>query len=162
MAEMSAFSPEPATNPPTGASPNTPISSLPTAASAENELGPSSKLQQVFSDLKVAILKINEKLRKRLIKLVRKNLDAFTASSIDFGTNTVVIHMIKTREAQPCRHKLRPIAFARRQKPGAKGGQTHPSSQCSLPTQMRVHTRREQSACLRNTGRCACATTIAT
>ena len=60
-------------------------------------------------------LKIPEELQKRLIEVVRENLAAFAASSTDLGRTTVVIHTIKTGKAQPFRHKLRPIHFARRQ-----------------------------------------------
>ena len=45
----------------------------------------SGKLWRVLSDLKVATLKIFEKLRKRLIEVVRTNLDAFAASFTDLG-----------------------------------------------------------------------------
>ena len=65
--------------------------------------------------LKVASLKIPEELRKRLIEVVRDNLDAIAASPTDLGKTTVMIHTIKTGGAQPFRHKLKPIPFARRQ-----------------------------------------------
>ena len=69
----------------------------------------------MLADLKIATLKIPEELRKRLIEVVRENLDAFAASPTDLGRTTVVIHTIKTGEAHPFRHNLRPILFARRQ-----------------------------------------------
>ena len=69
----------------------------------------------MLADLKVATLKIPEELRKRLIDVVRENLDAFAASPTDLGRTTVVIHTIKTGEAQPFLHKLRPIPFSRLQ-----------------------------------------------
>ena len=47
--------------------------------------------------------------------MVLKNLDAFAASPTDLGRTTMVIHTIKTGEAQPFRHNLRPIPFAKRQ-----------------------------------------------
>ena len=52
---------------------------------------------------------------KRLVEVVKDNLGAFAASNTDYGRTSVVMHTIKTGEAQPFRHKLRPIPFARRQ-----------------------------------------------
>ena len=49
------------------------------------------------------------------MEVVRENLDAFAASPSDLGHTSVVIHTMKTGEARPFRHKLRPIPFARRQ-----------------------------------------------
>ena len=69
----------------------------------------------MLADLRVASLPIQEPARKRLIEVVKSNLGAFAASSTDFGRTSVVMHTIKTGEAQPFRHKLRPIPFARRQ-----------------------------------------------
>ena len=73
------------------------------------------KLQKVLADLRVATLPIQDAVRKRLIEVVKGNLGAFAASSTDFGRTSAVMHTIKTGEAQPFRHKLRPISFARRQ-----------------------------------------------
>ena len=73
------------------------------------------KLQKVLADLRVATLPIQDVVQKRLIAVVKSNLDAFAASNTDYGRTSVVMHTIKTGEAQPFRHKLRPIPFARRQ-----------------------------------------------
>ena len=69
----------------------------------------------MLADLKIAVLPIPDEFRKRLIEVVRENLDAFAASPTDLGRTSVVIHTIKTGEARPFRHKLRAISFARRQ-----------------------------------------------
>ena len=71
----------------------------------------SGKLQRVLADLKIAALPIPDKLRKRLIEVVRENLDAFAASPTNNRRTSVVIHTIKTGEARPFRHKLRAIPF---------------------------------------------------
>ena len=73
------------------------------------------KLQKVLADLRVSILLIPDQVRKRLVEVIKENLDAFAASPIDLGRTSVVVHTIKTGEAKPFRHKLRPIPFARRQ-----------------------------------------------
>ena len=75
----------------------------------------SGKLQQVLADLKIATLPIPGTLRQRLVEVVRENLDAFAASSTDFGRSLVVVHTIKTGDTRPFRHKLCAIPFARRQ-----------------------------------------------
>ena len=64
----------------------------------------SGKLQRVLADLKIATLHISEQLRRRLVQVIRKNLDAFAASPTDLGRTSVVIHTIKTGEARPFRH----------------------------------------------------------
>ncbi len=69
-----------------------------------DEPSQSGKLQRVLADLKIAALPIPDELRKRLIQVVPKNLDAFAASPTDLGRTSVVIHTIKTREALPFRH----------------------------------------------------------
>ena len=69
----------------------------------------------MLADLRVSSLPIPEQVRKRLVKVVKENLDAFAASPIDLGRTSVVVHTIKTGDAKPFRHKLRPIPFARRQ-----------------------------------------------
>ncbi len=73
------------------------------------------KSQKVLADLRVSTLPIPEQVRKRLVEVVKKNIDAFAASPIDLGRTSVVVHTIKTCEAKPFRRKLRPIPFARRQ-----------------------------------------------
>ena len=73
------------------------------------------KIQHVLAELKVSSLSVSEDLRKRVIGVVRECIDAFAATPNDFGRTSVVTHTIKTGEAQPFRHKLRPIPFARRQ-----------------------------------------------
>lgn len=65
--------------------------------------------------IKVATLKIGEKLRKRLSKVVRENLDAYATSSTDVDRNKLVIDTINTGDARLNRHKLRLIPFAMRQ-----------------------------------------------
>ena len=73
------------------------------------------KLQKVLADLRVATLSIPEQVRKQLVEVVKENLDAFAGSPTDLGRTSVVVHTIKTGDAKPFRHKLRPIPFARRQ-----------------------------------------------
>ena len=43
------------------------------------------KLQQVLADLRVATLPIQEQVRKRLVEVVKENLNAFAASFTDLG-----------------------------------------------------------------------------
>ena len=69
----------------------------------------------MLAELRVSCLPINEGTKRRLIEVVKKNLDAFAATPTDLGRTSVVVHTIKTGEAKPFRHKLRPIPFARRQ-----------------------------------------------
>ena len=93
-----------------------PLTSTETSKPATfTELNQSGKLQRVLADFKIATLPISEKLRRRLVQVVRENLDAFGASPTDLGRTSVVIHTIRTGEARPFRHKLRAIPFARRQ-----------------------------------------------
>ena len=73
------------------------------------------KLPKVLADLKIATLKIDEQIRKQLIQVVKKNLDAFAGSPTDLGRTSVVVHTIRTCEAILFKHKLRPIPFARHQ-----------------------------------------------
>ena len=68
-----------------------------------------------MADLKIDTLPISEPLRRRLVEVVRENLDAFVASPTDLGRTSVVKHTIKTGEARLFRYKLRAIPFARRQ-----------------------------------------------
>ena len=75
----------------------------------------SGKLQQVLADLKISSLPISESLCRRLICVVRSNLNAFAASPTDLGRTSVVVHTIKTGDAKPFRHKLNAVPFARRQ-----------------------------------------------
>ena len=99
-----------------------PITIMPLAQSETNkksgkitqkEPDQSGKLQRVLSDLKIAVYPIPDELRKRLIEVVRENLDAFAASPTDLGRNSAVIHTIITGEECFFRHKLRAIPFAR-------------------------------------------------
>ena len=69
----------------------------------------------MLANLYIAACPNPDELCKRLIEVVRENLDAFAASPTDLGQTSVVIHTIKTGEARPFRHKLRAIPFARRQ-----------------------------------------------
>ena len=75
----------------------------------------SGKIQQVLAELKVSSLTVSELLRRRLVDVVRENIDAFAATPTDLGRTSVVIHTIKTSDAKPCKHKLRAIPFVRRQ-----------------------------------------------
>ena len=85
------------------------------SATTQSKSLQTGKLYSVFAELKIAALPIPENLRKRLIEVVRENLDAFAASPTDFGRTSVVCHTFKTGDAKPFRHKLRPIPFTRRQ-----------------------------------------------
>ena len=58
---------------------------------------------------------LSEHFRKRLVEMVRENLDAFAASPNDLGRTLYVIHTLKSREARPFRRKLCAIPFARSQ-----------------------------------------------
>ena len=69
----------------------------------------------MLADLRVASLPIPDDIRRRLIEVVKEALSAFAGSSIDVGRTSVVVHTIKTGDAIPFRHKLRPVPFARRQ-----------------------------------------------
>ena len=73
------------------------------------------KLQKGLADLRVSTLPIPDQVRKRLVEVVKENLDAFAASPIDLGQTSVVVHTFKTGAAKPFRHKLRPIHCAGRQ-----------------------------------------------
>ena len=73
------------------------------------------KLQNVLADLQVTTLPIPDQHGKRLVEVIKENLNAFAASPIDLGRTSVVVHTIKTGAAKPFRHKLRLILFARRQ-----------------------------------------------
>ena len=66
-------------------------------------------------DLKIATLFISETLRKRLVEVLKKTLDAFVASSTDFEKFSVVVQTIKTEFTRPIRYKLRAILLAQRQ-----------------------------------------------
>ena len=79
------------------------------------EVPQTGKLQKVLADLRVASLPIPDGIRRRLIEVVKEALNAFAGSSIDVGRTSVVVHTIKTGDAIPFRHKLRPVPFARRQ-----------------------------------------------
>ena len=69
----------------------------------------------MLADLRVSSLPITEELRRRLVGVVKESLDAFAASPTDVGRTSVVVHTIRTGDALPVRHKLRPVPFARRQ-----------------------------------------------
>lgn len=73
------------------------------------------KLQQVLTDFRIAALTVPEEIKKKLIKVVTECLDAFAASNTDLGRTLLITHTIKTGDAEPFRHKLRPIPFAKRQ-----------------------------------------------
>ena len=73
------------------------------------------KLQKVLLELRVATLPIEENVRRQLIEIVRQQLDAFAATPTDLGRTSVIVHSIKTGEAQPFRHKLRAVPFAQRE-----------------------------------------------
>ena len=90
-------------------SPSTPTINNP---SSSTETGLSGKLQRVLADLKVSTLPIPEEIKQQLIRVVSANLAAFAGSPTDLGRTSVVVHTIKTVEAVPFRHKLRPIPFS--------------------------------------------------
>ena len=69
----------------------------------------------MLAELRASGLPVSEVLRRRLVEVVRENVDAFAATPTDLGRTSVVIHTIKTRDSKPFKHKLRPIPFARRQ-----------------------------------------------
>ena len=73
------------------------------------------KLQQVLANLEIASLLISESLHRRLICVVRDNLDTFAASPTDLGRTSVVVHTIKTGDANPFCHKFSAVPFAPRQ-----------------------------------------------
>ena len=71
-----------------------------------------NKLQKIRADLRVSTLLILEKVRKRLMEVVKENIKAFAASLTDFWRTSVMVHTIKTGNAKPFRHKLRQVPFA--------------------------------------------------
>ena len=74
------------------------------------------KIQTVLSELKVSELPVPEHLRREVVEIVRDCIDAFAATSNDFGRTDILRHTINTvDDAQPFKHKLRPIPYARRQ-----------------------------------------------
>ena len=73
------------------------------------------KIQTVLSELKVSELPVHEELRRQVVNVVRDCIDAFAATANDFGRTEVALHTIKTGDARPFKHKLRPIPYARRQ-----------------------------------------------
>lgn len=77
-----------------------PIPNYTSSAATQIESTQSAKLQCVLADLEVATLFILENLRKRLIVVLRKHLDAFEPSPLDLGRTSVVFHKIKTGKAQ--------------------------------------------------------------
>ena len=73
------------------------------------------KLQKVLADLRVSTLPIFDQVRKRLLEVVKENLNAFAASPTDLGRTSVVVHIIKTGNAKPFLHKLRLVPLTIRQ-----------------------------------------------
>ena len=73
------------------------------------------KLQKVLADLRVATLPILEQVRKRLVEVVKENINAFAATPTDLGRTSVVVHTIKTGIDKLFGHKLRPVPFVIRQ-----------------------------------------------
>ena len=69
----------------------------------------------MLAGLRVSTLPIPEQVRKKLIEVVKENLDAFAASPVNLGRTSVVVYIQSRRAAKPFRHKLRLIPFARRQ-----------------------------------------------
>ena len=55
----------------------------------------------------MSTLPIPEQVQKRLVEVVNRNLDAFAASPTDSEKTSVVVHTIKTNDAELFRHKLR-------------------------------------------------------
>ena len=75
----------------------------------------SEKVRQVLSELKVSSFPVSKVLRRRLFDVVQENIDAFAATHTDFRKTSMMIHTIRTSDAKPFKHKLRPIPFALRQ-----------------------------------------------
>ena len=73
------------------------------------------KVEQVLAELKVSSLPVSEVLRRRLVDVVRENIDTFAATPTDLRKTSVVIHTIRTSDDKPFKHKLRPIPIALRQ-----------------------------------------------
>lgn len=65
----------------------------------------------MFANLKVAILKMPDELRKQLIDVVCKNFDADSAFFTENGRITVVIHTYKIAYEHLFQHKLKPSLF---------------------------------------------------
>lgn len=76
---------------------------------------PGGKLQQVLSDMKIAALTVSDNIKEKLMKVVTRWLNAFAARNRDLGRTLVITLTIKSLDAKPFRHKLRPIPFAKRQ-----------------------------------------------
>ena len=70
------------------------------------------KVQQVLAELKVSSPPVSEVLRRRLVDVIRENIDAFTATPTYLGNTSMVLHTIRTSDENPFKHKLRPIPFA--------------------------------------------------
>ena len=67
----------------------------------------------MLAELGVSGRPVSEELRRRLLEVVRENIDAFAATPTDLGKTAMVIHTITTGDAKPFKHRLRPIPFAR-------------------------------------------------
>ena len=92
-----------------------PIATSESTAGVPEPTAQTGKVKQVLAELKVSGLPVSEALRRRLVDVVRENIDAFAATPTDLGKTSVVIHTIRTSDAKPFKHKMRPIPFALRQ-----------------------------------------------
>ena len=139
-----------------------PIASLECTAGVPEPTAQRGKVQQVLAELKVSSLPVSEELRRRLVDVVRENINAFAETPTDLGNTPVVIHTIRTSDAKPIKHKLRPIFFALRQhleqevERLLEVGAIHPlTRECARML-------RELYSRLRRMVRCECAWTIGT
>ena len=92
-----------------------PIATSESTAGVPVPTAQNGKVPQVLAELKVSGLPVSEVLRRRLVDVVRENIDAFAATLTDLGKTSVVIHTIRTSDAKFFKHKLRSIPFALRQ-----------------------------------------------
>ena len=100
------------------AAPKEPVqtSAEPVQTSAEpvqTSVEPTGKLQKVMSELHISELKVSEEMKKAIVDIVKRRLDAFAATPTDLGRTKIIEHRIKTGEAQPFKHKLRAVPFSR-------------------------------------------------
>ena len=138
-----------------------PIATFESTAGVPKPTAQNGKVQQVLAELKVSSLPLAEVLRRRLVDVVRKNIDAFASTSTDFGKTLVVIHTIRTSDAKPFKHKLGQSLLL--------CGSTWSRRSRGIWRLARFHLRTRELACmlrelysrLRRMARCECALTIA-
>ena len=122
----------------------------------------SGKVQQVLPELIVSSLPVFEVLRRRLVDVVRENIDAFAATPTDLGKTSVIIHTVRTSDAKPFKHKLRPIPFALRQHLEQEVERLLEVGAISPLTRERARMLRELYSLLRMMARFECGWTIVT